>query len=47
MAEPLPERSVVDRTANLQQQVRATSRPSHLLRFVHPLIDEKIGSAFG
>jgi hypothetical protein len=47
MAGPVPERTVVDSAANLQQQVGAPSRPSHLPCFVHPLIDQKIGCAFG
>jgi len=36
VAESRAERAVVDRTPNLQQQVGASSRPSHLLRLVHP-----------
>jgi hypothetical protein len=39
MAERFTERTVVDITTNLQQQIRASPGPSHLLRFVHPMID--------
>ena len=42
LAEAGTERAVVDRTANLQQQVGASARPAHLLRLVHPPIDQEI-----
>jgi hypothetical protein len=47
MTEPGAERAVVDRTADLEQQIDAISRPSHLLRFVHAPIDQEIRCAFG
>src|SRR5271166_4905281 len=40
------ERTVVDRTPNLQQQVGASSRPSHLLRLVHPPVDQEVSGTF-
>src|SRR5208282_2480204 len=46
VAESRAERAVVDRTPDLQQQVGASSRPSHLLRLVHPPVDQKVGRAF-
>jgi hypothetical protein len=46
-AEAMPERAVVDRAPNLQQQVGALSRPSHLLRLVHPSIDQEVGCVLG
>src|ERR1700679_4340331 len=46
-AEAGPKRAVVDRAPNLQQQVGAPSRPSHLLRLIHPLIDQEVGCALG
>src|SRR5689334_18160864 len=47
MAEPRTERAVVDRTADLEQEIGASSRPSHLLRLVHASIDEEVGCTFG
>lgn len=38
--------AIVDRTPNLEQQVGASSRPSHLLRLVHPPIDQEVGRPF-
>src|SRR5271166_5781453 len=46
VAEARAERAVVDRTPNLQQQVGASSRPSHLLRLVHPPVDQEVSSTF-
>src|SRR5271165_5133681 len=46
VTESRAERAVVDRTRNLQQQVGASSRPSHLPRFVHPPIDQEVGHTF-
>jgi hypothetical protein len=37
----------MDRATNLKEQVDATSRPSHLLIFVHPTIHQEIGRSFG
>ena len=47
LAEPRTEHAVVDRTANLEQKIGASSRPSHLLRFVHSAIDKEVRSPFG
>ena len=47
VAESRAERAVVDRAADLQQQVCTSARPSHLLRFVHPPIDQEVRRAFG
>jgi hypothetical protein len=41
------ERSVVDRAPDLEQQIGAVSRPSHLLRLVHTAVDQEIRCAFG
>ena len=38
--------AIVDRTSNLEQQVGTSSRPSHLLRLVHPPIDQEVGRPF-
>src|SRR5271165_3983518 len=46
VAESRAECAVVDCTPNLQQQVGASSRPSHLLRLVHPPVDQEVGRAF-
>ena len=39
------ERPVVNCAADLQHQVGASPRPAHLLRFVHPAIDQEIRRA--
>src|SRR6202008_4570020 len=41
------ERAVVDGTANLQEEIGPAPRPAHLLRFVHPAVDQEIGRPFG
>ena len=41
------ERSIIDRAANLKQQVGATPGPSHLLTFVHSAVHQEIGRPFG
>src|SRR5947209_7360966 len=41
------ERAIVDSATNLQQQIGPSSRPTHLLRFVHPTVHQKIGRPFG
>jgi hypothetical protein len=46
LAEAGSERAVIDRTSNLQQQVGASSRPAHLLRLVHPPIDQEVRRPF-
>lgn len=45
--EPRTECAVVGRTANLEQKIGASSRPSHLLRLVHASIDEEVRGPFG
>src|SRR5438270_12459695 len=49
--EALPETgaecAVVDGAADLEQPIGTAPRPAHLLRFVHPTIDEKVGRALG
>ena len=47
VAEPRTECAVVDRTVNLEQKIRTSSRPSHLLRVVHSPVDEEVRSPFG
>jgi hypothetical protein len=43
MAETRAERAVVDCTLDLQEEIGASPRPSHLLRLVHPPIDQEVG----
>jgi hypothetical protein len=47
MTEPGAERTVVDCTADLEQQIGAPSRPSHLLGFVHAAVNQEVRRAFG
>ncbi len=47
MPKPGNERAVADRATNLGQQIGALSRPSHLLGFVHPPVDQEVRCAFG
>src|ERR1700749_4905538 len=47
MPKPGTERSVVDGAADLEQQISAPSRPSHLLGFVHAPVDQEIRCALG
>jgi hypothetical protein len=47
LSESGTERAVVDRAANLEQEIGTSSRPSHLLRFVHPAVHQKIGRPLG
>ena len=47
VAESRSERAVLDRAADLQQQVCTSSGPSRLLRFVHPPVDQEVRHAFG
>jgi hypothetical protein len=47
VAEPGAECAVVDRAANLQEQIGTSSRPAHLLRLVHSPVDEEIRGTFG
>ena len=41
------ERTIVDGATNLQQEIRAISRPAHLLGFIHPAVHQEIGCSFG
>jgi hypothetical protein len=41
------ESAIIDSATNLKQQIGATPRPSHLLRFVHPTVHQEIGRPFG
>ena len=41
------ERAIIDGATNLQQEIGAASRPSHLLRFVHSAVHQEIGGPFG
>ena len=41
------ERAVVDGAADLEQPIGTAPRPAHLLRFVHPAIDEEVGRSLG
>ena len=47
MPEPGSEPTIVDRAANLEEDIRTSSRPSHLLRFVHAAVDQEVRRAFG
>ena len=40
------ERAIVDGATNLQQEIGAASRPSHLLRFIHSAVHQEIGGPF-
>lgn len=40
------ERAVVDRVTNLQQEIGAASRPTHLRRLIHLPIHQEIGGPF-
>ena len=46
-AEPRTECSVVDRAANLEQEIGSSPGPSHLLRLVHSPIDQEVRRPFG
>ena len=46
LAESVSQRAVVDRTSNLQQQISTSSRPAHLLAFLHAAIDQEVRRAF-
>src|ERR1700753_3789353 len=47
MPQPSAERAVVDCATDLEQQIGASVRPSHLLRFVHAPVDQEVCCAFG
>src|SRR3954454_18471899 len=36
-------RTIVDGAANLEEEIGPSPRPAHVLRFVHPPIDQEIG----
>jgi hypothetical protein len=40
-------RAIVDRSANLEQEIGPSSRPAHLLGFIHSAVHQKIGRPFG
>ena len=44
---PGAERAIVDCAADLEKQISAISRPSHLLRLVHPPVDQEVRGALG
>ena len=46
LAQSRAERSIVDRAANLKQEIGTSSGPAHLLRLVHSPIDEKVCGSF-
>ncbi len=39
--------AIVDGAADLEQEIGPASAPAHLLRFVHPAVDEMVGGPFG
>ena len=41
------ERAIVDGATHLQQEIGATSRPAHLLRFIHSPVHQEVGGPFG
>jgi hypothetical protein len=47
MPNPGTERAVVDCATDLEQQISAPSRPSHLLGLVHAPVDQEVCCAFG
>src|SRR5271166_1967417 len=47
MPKPGTERAVVDCATNLEQQIGAISRPSHLLGLVHAPVDQEVRCALG
>jgi hypothetical protein len=47
LSEAGTERAIVDGAANLEQKIGTSSRPAHLLRFVHPAVHQKVGRPFG
>jgi hypothetical protein len=40
-------RAIVDRAANLGQEIGPSSRPAHLLGFIHSAVHQKIGRPLG
>jgi hypothetical protein len=47
MPKPGTKRAVVDCAADLQKQIGAVARPSHLLRLVHASVHQEVRRAFG
>jgi hypothetical protein len=47
LSEAQTEPIIIDSATNLQQQVGAASRPSHLLTFIHSAVHQEIGRSFG
>jgi hypothetical protein len=47
MPKPGTERAVVDCATDLEQQINATPRPSHLLGLVHTPVDQEVRYALG
>src|SRR4051794_38199531 len=46
MPNPGAERAIIDCATNLEQQIGAFSRPSHLLGLVHAPVDQEVRCAF-
>ena len=40
-------RAIVDRAANLEQEIGPSSRPAHLLGFIHSPVHQEIGRPLG
>ena len=47
LSEAGAECAIIDGASDLKQPIGAASRPSHLLRFVHPTVHQEIGRPFG
>jgi hypothetical protein len=47
LSEAGAERAIIDGAANLEQEIRPSSRPAHLLRLVHAAVHQEIGCPFG
>ena len=47
MPNPGTERAVIDSATDLEQQIGAPSRPSHLLGLVHAPVDQEVCCALG
>lgn len=47
LSEAGAKRAIVDRAANLQQEIGASSRPANLLGFVHSAVHQEVGCPFG
>ena len=40
-------RAIIDRAANLEQEIGPLSRPAHLLRFIHSAVHQESGRPLG